>query len=374
MNRNAFFIGMISLACLGTLWASPAPSFARQDTQEQAGLKAAQEPPSSVPLRVLKTYTLKHIKPEELLKATRIFVEDASFSDKMITVMIWNTRIPQFEEILNKLDVEKKAIQLQVFAIVASRGQQEERKLSEIREKSATKAIPQASESSSSEAKTTPPEKKAYAGEPISLKYKDADLRDVVLCLAEFARLNVVFDADVRGVVTCSLENIPWDQALDIVLAQNKMGKTIEGKVLRVAPLVFVYGGQSQEKRVVIENKELNRVLEELKSLWRFKTYEVDGPSFLTVREESGPDNFKLVTNRQLNLVVTNAKVTGEDLGKRTITIEQLKLTGMANFVDYVFVDTHDVVLKERGYLVAGVSGYGSASNALILVINAEIK
>ncbi len=209
-----------------------------------------------------------------------------------------------------------------------------------------------------------------YSGEHVTLRFKEADLRDVIQYLAEFAKLNVVFDPDVRGTVTCDWANIPWDYALDVILVQNKMGKIVEGKFLRVAP-VRVLG---PEKGEGIENKELKKVLDELKTLWNFKTYEVDGPSFVTVREDSGPNNFKLVTNRQLNLIVSNAKVTGEEPGNRTITIEQLKLTGMSNFVDYVFVDTHDVTLKEKGYLVAGVSGYGSASNALILVINAEIK
>jgi hypothetical protein len=152
------------------------------------------------------------------------------------------------------------------------------------------------------------------------------------------------------------------------------MGKVIKDNVLRIAPLSVLNREQYPGRSDTIENTELKRVLDELKTLWNFKTYEVDGPSFLTVRENSGPNNFELVTNRLLNLTVANAKVTGEEPGKRTITIEQLKLTGKTNFVDHEFIDTRDVTLKEKGYLVAGVSGYGSASNALILVISAEIK
>jgi type II secretory pathway component GspD/PulD (secretin) len=372
MNRKELRFTLILLSCLCLIWANPAPSLAVQADQDQTIRTAAQEPASKIPGFVIKTYTLKHINPEELLKATRVLLEDASFSDKMVTVKIWNTQIPKFEELLNKLDVEKKTIQFRVFAIVASRERMEERKMQEIKER--PREVAQVSELPSPSPKTIPADKEKYIGEPISLKFKEADLRDVLAYLADFARLNLVLDADVRGIVTCNLENIPWDQALDIVLRQNNMGKAIEGKIIRVAPLRILGRERYPEKGDAIENKDLKKVLDELKTLWNFKTYEVDGPSFLTVQEDSGPNNFKLVTNRQLNLVVSNAKVTGEEPGKRTITIEQLKLTGMTNFVDYVFVDTHDVTLKERGYLVAGVSGYGSASNALILVINAEIK
>jgi type II secretory pathway component GspD/PulD (secretin) len=57
-----------------------------------------------------------------------------------------------------------------------------------------------------------------FRGEPISLDLKDADLRDVLLTFSKLARLNVVIDPDVRGSVTVRLENVPWDQALEVIL------------------------------------------------------------------------------------------------------------------------------------------------------------
>jgi len=94
-----------------------------------------------------------------------------------------------------------------------------------------------------------------YTGEIITLKFKDADLRDVVLYLGEFAKLNVVFDPEVRGVVTCNLEDVPWDQALDILLRNNKLGKVLEGNVLRIAP-VSVLTREDEEQRKLRESKE----------------------------------------------------------------------------------------------------------------------
>ncbi|MGZ5454563.1 MAG: type IV pilus secretin PilQ, partial [Candidatus Aminicenantales bacterium] len=96
-----------------------------------------------------------------------------------------------------------------------------------------------------------------YSGDLISLKIKDADLKDVVLYLAEFAGLNVVFDPDVRGTVTVNLQDVPWDQTLDIILKQNKMGKTIEGNILRIAP-VSVLTREEEEQRRLTESKELS--------------------------------------------------------------------------------------------------------------------
>jgi type IV pilus secretin PilQ/predicted competence protein len=95
-----------------------------------------------------------------------------------------------------------------------------------------------------------------YSGEIISMKFKDADLRDVILYLGHFAGLNVVFDPDVRGTVTCDLQDVPWDQALDIILRLNKMGKTIDGNVLRIAPMA-VLTREDEEQRKLQESKEL---------------------------------------------------------------------------------------------------------------------
>lgn len=99
-------------------------------------------------------------------------------------------------------------------------------------------------------------EEAKYSGDIISLKLKDSDLRDVILYLAEFAGLNVVFDPDVRGAVTVNLQDVPWDQVLDIILKQNKMGKTIEGNILRIAP-VSVLTREEEDQRRLTESKEL---------------------------------------------------------------------------------------------------------------------
>ncbi len=94
-----------------------------------------------------------------------------------------------------------------------------------------------------------------YSGEIISLKFKDADLRDVILFLGEFANLNVVFDPEVKGTVTCNLEDVPWDQALDIILRINRMGKILDGNVLRIAP-VGAITREADEQRKLTETKE----------------------------------------------------------------------------------------------------------------------
>jgi type IV pilus assembly protein PilQ len=73
-----------------------------------------------------------------------------------------------------------------------------------------------------------------FTGEPISLDLKDADIRDVLLTFSRLARLNMVIDPDVRGSVTVRLENVPWDQALDVILEVNGLGYVLEGNIVRI--------------------------------------------------------------------------------------------------------------------------------------------
>jgi len=73
-----------------------------------------------------------------------------------------------------------------------------------------------------------------YVGEPISLDLKDADIRDVLLTFSRLARFNMVVDPDVRGSVTVRLENVPWDQALEVILKVNGLGCVLEGSIVRV--------------------------------------------------------------------------------------------------------------------------------------------
>ncbi|MGB6845389.1 MAG: type IV pilus secretin PilQ [Candidatus Acidiferrales bacterium] len=74
-----------------------------------------------------------------------------------------------------------------------------------------------------------------YSGEPISVNLKDVDLRDFFRLIHEISGLNVVVDPAVKGSLTIVLDDVPWDQALDIVLKNNDLEKQLDGNVLRIA-------------------------------------------------------------------------------------------------------------------------------------------
>ena len=95
-------------------------------------------------------------------------------------------------------------------------------------------ASPRRRAAASNPQRVPPAGRSLSAGEPISLDLKDADVKDVLRTFAELAGVNIVIDPEVKGSVTVRLHDVPWEQALDVILRVNGLGYVLEGNVLRV--------------------------------------------------------------------------------------------------------------------------------------------
>lgn len=93
-----------------------------------------------------------------------------------------------------------------------------------------------------------------FVGEKLSLNFQDIEVRSVLQLIADFTELNLVASDTVTGNITLRLENVPWDQALEIVLKAKGLDKRQEGNVLLVAPAVEI---AEQERLQVEANKQL---------------------------------------------------------------------------------------------------------------------
>ena len=76
---------------------------------------------------------------------------------------------------------------------------------------------------------------KKFTGHPVSLDFQGADLRAVLRGFSEISGLNMVIDPDVQGTVDIILNEVPWDQALDVVLRGNQLDYTVDGTIVRIA-------------------------------------------------------------------------------------------------------------------------------------------
>jgi len=102
--------------------------------------------------------------------------------------------------------------------------------------------------------------RKEYTGDRLSLNFQDIEVRAVLQLLADFTGLNIVVSDEVQGSVTLRLKNVPWDQALDIVLSTKQLGMRRVGNVLLIAPAERLH---AQEKQQL----EADKVVEDLAPL-----------------------------------------------------------------------------------------------------------
>jgi type IV pilus assembly protein PilQ len=106
---------------------------------------------------------------------------------------------------------------------------------------------------------------KSYAGQKMSFDFVDTDIRNILKLLAEVANLNIVWGSDVEGKISMRLDNVAWDQALEMVLKPNGLTYQIEDEVLWVVPrskLVDMEITEKKRKGALMAAKRLQGVFE----------------------------------------------------------------------------------------------------------------
>jgi type IV pilus assembly protein PilQ len=140
-----------------------------------------------------------------------------------------------------------------------------------------------------------------YTGEPISVNLKDVDLKDFFRLIHEISGLNVVLDPDVHGTLTIVLDDVPWDQALDIVLKNNDLARELEGNVLRIATLDTLKKeadgrrAQMEAEALAVEKVSITRFL----SYAHAKDVMLTVKKFLSVRGD-------VVADERTNAIIVN--------------------------------------------------------------------
>jgi type IV pilus assembly protein PilQ len=114
-----------------------------------------------------------------------------------------------------------------------------------------------------------PPAPQRYTGNPVSLDFQGADLRAVLRTFSEISGLNLVIDPTIQGTVDVALRDVPWDQALDIILRANKLGYVVDGTIVRIAPLTVLAEEETQRRKL----SEEQALAGELRVLTRSLSY-----------------------------------------------------------------------------------------------------
>jgi type IV pilus assembly protein PilQ len=136
-----------------------------------------------------------------------------------------------------------------------------------------------------------------YTGNPVSLDFQGADLRAVLRTFSEISGLNLVIDPTIQGTVDVALRDVPWDQALDIILRANKLGYVVDGTIVRVAPLT-VLAAEEEERRKLSEAQALAGELQVLtRSLNYSKAADLRELITATILSQRGSIQFDARTN-----------------------------------------------------------------------------
>jgi type IV pilus assembly protein PilQ len=127
----------------------------------------------------------------------------------------------------------------------------------------------------------TPISTAKYTGEPISVNLKDVDLKDFFRLIHEISGLNVVLDPNVKGGLTIVLDDVPWDQALDIVLKNNELARQLDGNVLRIAT-VETLRHEAESRRA---EQEAEALAVDKQTVTRFLSYAHSKDVILTLKK-----------------------------------------------------------------------------------------
>jgi len=122
-----------------------------------------------------------------------------------------------------------------------------------VEEVSKAEAVKEQQSVQESKASKTGPEELVqgkYTGTRISLDFQDADIVPIFRLLADVSGYNVVIDPGVKGKITMKLINVPWDQALDLILKTFNLDKEIEGNIIRIAPVSVISREREQRARM----------------------------------------------------------------------------------------------------------------------------
>jgi len=205
----------------------------------------------------------------------------------------------------------------------------------------------------------------AYSGEKLSLNFQDIDVRSVLQLIADFTDLNLVASDTVQGNITLRLQNVPWDQALDLVLKTKGLDKRKIGNVLMVAPADEIAARERQElesQKQVAELAPLRKDIIQLnyaKASDIAKIYEDEGAKGTLKDDMRGSVIFDDRTN---SLIVT---LTQERIDELRRIITQLDIPVRQVMIEARIVEANVNYDKSLGVRWGGTQTFGNGKGVV---------
>jgi len=185
-----------------------------------------------------------------------------------------------------------------------------------------------------------------YTGEELSLNFQDIEVRSVLQLLADFTDLNIVVSDSVSGKVTLRLKNVPWDQALDIILRTKGLDKRRSGNVVMVAPTGEIAAQEAAEREAAQKAIELEPLRTEFVQVNYAKATEVAA----ILKSETGgvlSERGNVTIDDRTNTILVND--TSDVLGKVRALVTRLDIPVRQVLIESRIVIASDDFNREMG-------------------------
>jgi len=172
-----------------------------------------------------------------------------------------------------------------------------------------------------------------YTGERISLSFQNVDVRALLQIIADVADVNMVVSDTVSGTMALRLENVPWDQALDIILSSKGLGKRRDGNVIMVAPLEEIAAREQAE----LEAQQATTNLAPLRS------------EIIQVNYARAADLASLIQSGEISLLSERGHVTVDQrTNKLLVQDTREKLGEIRSLIERLDIPVRQVLIESR--------------------------
>lgn len=184
--------------------------------------------------------------------------------------------------------------------------------------------------------------KEKYTGEKLSLNFQNIEVRAVLQLLADFTGLNIVASDSVQGNITLRLKNVPWDQAMDIVLKTRGLGMRKNGDVIMIAPNAELAAMEKQE----LESKKQIEDVSPLRT------------RFYAINYAKAADIAKLLKGDKNSILTSRGSVTIDDRTNTLMVLEtDEKLAELESLIKKLDIPVRQVLIESR--IVVASSDFG---------------
>ncbi|HEY0975458.1 MAG TPA: type IV pilus secretin PilQ [Solimonas sp.] len=172
-----------------------------------------------------------------------------------------------------------------------------------------------------------------YTGERISLSFQNVDIRSLLQIIADVAGTNMVISDDVQGQIAMRLQNVPWDQALDIILKTKGLGVRQQGNVMLVAPVEELAKRERAELEAEKQKKELSPLRSEI--------IQVNYARASNIRALLASENTSMLSER--------GRISVDDRTNTLLVLEtREKIAEMRNLVARLDIPVRQVLIESR--------------------------